>query len=374
MQTRREFLSSAAAAAALTQKSNAAPDEAAGEWRNKQPGMAYRKLGRTGFYVSEIVMGGNTIAPDNYKHVLAALDRGLNYLDTAPGYGGGKSEEGYAQVLKERPRDQFFLNTKISIWDTNRAQIYRSIFDGLPGAEQDRLRSKTQDEIDESKVARPDYFVGYFEAQRQELEDATLANVMEKEFGRQINRATNYKDIIIKSLDQSLKRLGTDHVDLMTCPDGANTPYEVKSYPEIFEAFEILKKAGKVRHLSVSAHTDPAGVINAAIGTGMYSACMVAYNVVNAGFVENAIARASKSDVGVIAMKVARPVFPGPGGGEPNSAGLKRLEAETPGPLSVPKKAYLWALKNPNVTAVISDMVNQKLVDENLPLAAPKQQ
>jgi aryl-alcohol dehydrogenase-like predicted oxidoreductase len=374
MQTRREFLSSAAAAAALTQKSNAAPDEAAGEWRNKQPGMAYRKLGRTGFYVSEIVMGGNTIAPDNYKHVLAALDRGLNYLDTAPGYGGGKSEEGYAQVLKERPRDQFFLNTKISIWDTNRAQIYRSIFDGLPGAEQDRLRSKTQDEIDESKVARPDYFVGYFEAQRQELEDATLANVMEKEFGRQINRATNYKDIIIKSLDQSLKRLGTDHVDLMTCPDGANTPYEVKSYPEIFEAFEILKKAGKVRHLSVSAHTDPAGVINAAIGTGMYSACMGADNVVNAGFVENAIARASKSDVGVIAMKVARPVFPGPGGGEPNSAGLKRLEAETPGPLSVPKKAYLWVLKNPNVTAVISDMVNQKLVDENLPLAAPKQQ
>ena len=148
--TRREFL--CCTAATLAQKSSATPDDAGGEWRNKQPGMAYRKLGRTGFYLSEIVMGGNTIAPDNYKHVLAALDRGLNYLDTAPGYGEGKSEEGYAQVLKERPRDQFFLNTKISIWDTNRAQIYRSIYDGLPGAEQDRLRSKMLDDIEEKDL------------------------------------------------------------------------------------------------------------------------------------------------------------------------------------------------------------------------------
>ncbi len=375
MQTRRDFLTSAAAAAlvaALSQKSDASPDDAKGEWRNKQPGMAYRKLGRTGFYLSEMVMGGNTIAPGNYQHVLAALDRGLNYLDTAPAYGNGTSEKGYAQVLKARPRDRFFLNTKISIWDINRGQVYRGIFDGLPGAEQDRLRSKAQDDIEESKVARPEYFVGYFDGQRQELEDAALANVMEKEFGRQIDRGKNYKEIIIRSLDESLKRLGTDHVDLMTCPHGANTPYEVKNYPEIFDAFETLKKAGKVRHLSVSAHTDPAGVIYAAASTGMYSACMVAYNVVNGDFVKNAIARANRSDMGVIAMKVARPVFPGPGRGEPNAAGLKRLETDVPGPLKVPRKAYLWALKNPNLTAVISELVNQQLVDDNLPLAAKK--
>ena len=41
--------------------------------------------------------GGNTIAPDNYRHVEEAIDRGLNYLDTAPAYGRGRSELGYAR-------------------------------------------------------------------------------------------------------------------------------------------------------------------------------------------------------------------------------------------------------------------------------------
>ena len=98
---------------ALALKANAAP-AGRGEARNKQEGMAYRRLGRTNFLISEVVMGGNTISPTNYDHVLRALDMGLNYLDTAPAYGNLKSELGYAQVLKARPRDQFFLNSKIS--------------------------------------------------------------------------------------------------------------------------------------------------------------------------------------------------------------------------------------------------------------------
>ncbi len=58
--------------------------------------MRYRRLGRTGFMISEIVCGGDPIAPDNNRHVEAAIDFGLNYLDTAPTYGDGKSEEGYS--------------------------------------------------------------------------------------------------------------------------------------------------------------------------------------------------------------------------------------------------------------------------------------
>src|SRR5579862_4353881 len=76
--------------------------------------------------------GGNTIAPDNYEHVLEALDMGLNYLDTAPAYGRGNSEAGYAKVIAARPRDRFFLNSKVSLWDINRGKIYKDIFDSLP--------------------------------------------------------------------------------------------------------------------------------------------------------------------------------------------------------------------------------------------------
>ncbi len=373
MQSRRQFLSTAshaALAAALARKAVASPDDEPGEWRNKQPGMAYRRLGRTNFQISEMVMGGNTISPDNYEHVLAALDRGLNYLDTAPAYGKGKSEAGYAKVIKARDRDKFFLNSKISLWDINRNGLYQSIFDSLPGAEQDKFRSRVVDYIAESQAANPEYFVGYFEGQQAELESAALSNVMEREYGRRIDRKKNYKDLILKSVDESLARLGIDHLDLMMCPHGANSAYELKNFPEIFEAFEIVRKAGKVRHLGVSAHTDPAGVLEAAIDSKVYSVAMVAYNIVNHSRLDPALARAKRNNLGVIAMKVARPV--NPGAGTPDPARVKLIADAIPGPLKIPQKAYLWALKNPNLTAVVSELVNQQMVDDNLPLAGAK--
>lgn len=367
MNTRREFLTSLAVAGALVQKADGAPDDSPGEWRNRQPGMAYRRLGRTGFHISEIVMGGNTIAPDNYEHVLAAIDHGLNYLDTAPAYGKGKSEEGYARVLKARPRDKVFLNSKISLWDINRNALFQTIYESLPGIEQERFRTKALDYIEERKANQPDYFVNYFDGQKSELDDAAISAVLEKEYGRKIDRDKNYKQLILRSVDESLKRLGTDHLDLMMCPHGANTPYELTNFPEVFDAFEQVKKAGKVRYLGVSAHTDPAGVLNAAIDSGVYSAAMVAYNVVNHSHVDAALARAKQSDFGVIAMKVARPVHPGRSPADP--ARVKLIQDAVAGDMKVPQKAYLWALRNANLTAAVSEMTNQQLVDDNLPLA-----
>ena len=102
------------------------------EWRNRQPGMAYRRLGRTGYMVSEIVMGGNTISPDNNKHVGMAIDMGLNYLDTSPAYGGGKSEKGYGEVVKKSSiREKVFINSKVSIFDSNRNAFYWKIYQSL---------------------------------------------------------------------------------------------------------------------------------------------------------------------------------------------------------------------------------------------------
>ena len=53
-----------------------AADECRAEWRNKQPGMAYRRLGRTGLMVSEVVCGGDPITLENYKHLERALEMG----------------------------------------------------------------------------------------------------------------------------------------------------------------------------------------------------------------------------------------------------------------------------------------------------------
>ena len=371
MLTRRRFLQDAAIAAALTTKAAAAPETTKGEWRNRQSGVSYRRLGRTGYMVSEVVMGGNTINPTNYEHVLAAIDRGLNYLDTAPAYGRTASEQGYAKVLQARPRDKVFLNTKVSLWDISRNQQFKTIFESLPASEQERLRSAARDYIESSKAAEPDYILNYFGGQRQELDDAALSNVMEKQYGRKIDRTKNYKELILRSVDESLGRLGTDHLDLLMCPHGVNTPFELKNYPEIFEAFEVLKKAGKVRQFGISAHTDPAANLSAAIESGVYSVAMVAYNIVNRARVEPVLEKARKRDFGVIAMKVARPVHSGRPP-EPPRERLERLNAAVPGDLKPPQKAYVWALRNPNLSGVISEMVNQQHVDDNLPLAGKR--
>ena len=86
------------------------------EWKNRQANIGYKRLGRTGYMISRIVMGGNTIAPDNNKHVEMAVEMGLNYFDTSPHYGRGNSEKGYGALLKSSSlRDKVFVNSKVSI-------------------------------------------------------------------------------------------------------------------------------------------------------------------------------------------------------------------------------------------------------------------
>src|SRR3954470_22081437 len=113
--SRRDFVLSAAAALAATR---AAAEDAAssGEWRNKQPGMAYRRLGRTNMMISEVVSGGDPITSENYKHLELAIEMGLNYLDMAPAYHKGDTERAYGKLLATSPslRERVFLTTKVS--------------------------------------------------------------------------------------------------------------------------------------------------------------------------------------------------------------------------------------------------------------------
>jgi aryl-alcohol dehydrogenase-like predicted oxidoreductase len=81
--------------------------------------MRYRKLGRTGLDVSEIGFGawaiGGGWGPQDEQDSIAALnkalDLGVNFIDTAAGYGNGKSERLIAQVLKNR-KEKVWVATK----------------------------------------------------------------------------------------------------------------------------------------------------------------------------------------------------------------------------------------------------------------------
>jgi predicted aldo/keto reductase-like oxidoreductase len=80
-------------------------------WRGSRVG-AYRKLGRTGFEVSDIVFGAGPLkGPDGEQIARLAIDRGVNYLDTSPDYSATGSEELVGKAIRGQ-RDSLFLATK----------------------------------------------------------------------------------------------------------------------------------------------------------------------------------------------------------------------------------------------------------------------
>jgi predicted aldo/keto reductase-like oxidoreductase len=72
----------------------------------------YGRLGRTEFPVSDIVMGTGPLKGEVGERIVKlAIDRGINYLDTAPDYSGAGSEEIIGRSI-EGLRDKIFLTTK----------------------------------------------------------------------------------------------------------------------------------------------------------------------------------------------------------------------------------------------------------------------
>lgn len=87
--------------------------------------MRFRQLGNTDMKVSVIGSGtwaigggpwwGDTDDAESTRTIHAALDAGINLIDTAPAYGFGRSEEVVGRAVRDR-RDQVILATKCGLW------------------------------------------------------------------------------------------------------------------------------------------------------------------------------------------------------------------------------------------------------------------
>ena len=150
--------------------------------------MKKREIGKSGLYVSELGLGCMSF-PDDLNEVKtivdAALHAGINFFDTADLYAGGKNEAMVGEVLKGR-RDEIILATKVG----NRM---------IPGEEGWRWDSS--------------------------------------------------KAYIKEAVKESLKRLGTDYIDLYQLHGGTMED----DVSETIEAFEDLKKEGVIRQYGISS-------------------------------------------------------------------------------------------------------------------------
>jgi len=105
--------------------------------------MQYRKFGKLNWKVSALGFGamrlplidnnpsaGNTDInePEAIRMIRHAIDQGVNYLDTAYPYHGGKSEEIVGQALKDGYREKVRLATKMPPWLVQQTEDFEKIF------------------------------------------------------------------------------------------------------------------------------------------------------------------------------------------------------------------------------------------------------
>jgi aryl-alcohol dehydrogenase-like predicted oxidoreductase len=164
--------------------------------------MEYRSLGRTGMHVSPLCLGAMMFGPwgepdhdTSIKIINTALDAGINFIDTADVYSQGESEIIVGKALANGRRDDVILATK---------------FHGQMGVPVDAPVGTTGDP----------------------------------------NRQGNSRRWIIREVENSLRRLGTDWIDLYQVhrPD-ADTDIE-----ETLSALTDLQRQGKIRAFGSSTY------------------------------------------------------------------------------------------------------------------------
>jgi methylglyoxal reductase len=161
-----------------------------------------REIGLSGIRASAVGLGtwaiggwmwGGTDERQSIAAIQASIDEGVSLIDTAPAYGQGRSEEIVGKAIRGR-RDRVVLVTKCGlVWHTTNGK----------------------------------HFFDYE--------------------GRPVHRYLGAESIAYE-VEQSLKRLGTDHIDhYITHWQDPTTPIE-----ETLEALKRLKQAGKIRSIGAS--------------------------------------------------------------------------------------------------------------------------
>ena len=169
--------------------------------------MEYRQLGESNLKVSAITFGawaiggwmwGSAERKDALEAIRVSIDHGVTSIDTAPIYGQGLSEEIVGEAIKGQQRDQLQILTKFGMrWDLDKGTLaFKS-------------KDNSGKDIDIYKYAG--------------------------------------KESVIQECEDSLKRLGTDYIDLLQIHwADVTTPIE-----ETYEAVLRLKEQGKIREAGV---------------------------------------------------------------------------------------------------------------------------
>ena len=165
-----------------------------------------------------------------------------------------------------------------------------------------------------------------------------------------------------QSVETSLKRLRTDYVDVLLA-HSLKKPEEVYN-PEMLHFLQAMKKEGKARFTGFSTHTDMAILMREAAKHDFHDVALVSYNFTHANELKEAIAAASKSGIGVIAMKTQAGGYKGKdmGGLNPHQAALKFVLTDQNVAAAVPGVTTIQQIDQS--AAVMGTLLTQNDLDE----------
>jgi predicted aldo/keto reductase-like oxidoreductase len=159
---RRKFLTLSGAAAgliplagvhaAVPRTTNAITVQAESEIRH------YATLGRTGIRISDISFGSSRLRSGQEDLVHHALDRGVNYFDTAEGYTRGASERVLGNAL-QGVRDKVAIVSKTQAWDDDKTSIMRALEGSLRRLQTDYIDVFFNHAVNNlSRLQNPEWF------------------------------------------------------------------------------------------------------------------------------------------------------------------------------------------------------------------------
>jgi uncharacterized protein len=229
---RRNFLKKAAAIGLGVLAGSSSlwrPRQASAQITIPKESIPRRPFGRSGTMVSTLSLGGMFDILNNRLMLAKALEWGINYWDTAEGYGGGRSEEGIGRWFARYPdtRKQAFLVTKLSL-----------------------------------------------------------------------RRGTDFTP----RLEESLKRLHTDYVDLLFV-HGISGINEMGASLESWS--QAMKKAGKLRLFGFSTHSNMEECLEGAAKLSWVDGIMFTYNyrLMHESRMKEAVEACYRAGIGLTAMK-----------------------------------------------------------------------
>ncbi|HEU5334275.1 MAG TPA: aldo/keto reductase [Actinocrinis sp.] len=192
------------------------------------PPLPRRRLGRSPVSVTELSFGGAAIGglytevsdEDARAALDAAWDGGIRTFDTAPHYGLGLSERRLGEALRDRPRDEYVISTKVG----------RLLEPAVPGPDGTGVGS--------TGVGG----TGAGSTGGQDTEGFAVP-------ASHVRRFDFSADGVRRSLEASLDRLGLDRVDFVLIHDPHN--HGEQALREAYPALERLRAEGTVRAIGV---------------------------------------------------------------------------------------------------------------------------